>query len=128
MSQILASQLATPLPIGPSAVGPSQSVIPLSLDFTTVEQYQINLQNTGALATFGSVQSIYIDTSGVVNPLSIFFPVSGQTITVPAGRQGYFNVLCANPASIVFSCTVGSGIVPLELLNYQVRALSWSVN
>lgn len=104
-------------PEGPRAV-------PLLLDFSQTQEYDLNLQNMQSRNFLSMVQSVFVDNSNNASPLSIAFPNTGQTIKLAPGRQGYFVVLCPNPSSVSF-ISAGGVVVTVFLLNYPVTNHDW---
>ena len=98
--------------------------IPLLLDFTQTTDYEVNLQNQQARAFISMVQAVFVDNSANASPLTVTMPDSGQSIIVAPGHQGYYNVICPNPARISFS-TTGDISLAVFLLNYPVTNADW---
>lgn len=104
-------------PEGPRAV-------PLVLDFSLTTEYDLNLQNMESRNFITMIQSMFIDNSQSQVPFMVSFPNTGQTIQVAPNRQGYFQVLCPNPASMSFLSN-GGAVVKVQLLNFPVSQHEW---
>jgi hypothetical protein len=97
--------------------------IPLVLDFSATNEYDLNLQNMVQRNFVSQIQAIWFDNSNNGSSLTIKIP-GLQNVIVGAGRQGYINVLCPNPP--VLSFISGGGIlVYVDLLNYPVSNDTW---
>lgn len=116
-------QFSTVKGLAVPAEGPR--AVPLTLDFSAAAQYTLNLQNTQARDYISMVQAVYLDNSANASPLTVTFPASGQSITIAPNRQGYFSVLCPNPAQLVFS-SAGTVLCTAILLNFPVTDADWA--
>lgn len=101
--------------------------VPLTLDFTNVTLYVLDLQNFIARNLISMVQAIFVDNSANASPISINMPNSSQTIIIPSNAQAYMSVLAPNPAQFNFA-TQGGVVVPVTLLNYPVTNCVWKVS
>lgn len=99
-------------------------------DFTANTSYGLNLKQYPALGKMSGVQSVYIDNSGNNQPLTIQTHVFLQSVTCPAGAQGYFPLLCAREPSFTVSLpALGTNAVTrLQFLNVPVPSEFWFVN
>lgn len=104
-------------PEGPRAV-------PLNLDFSLTDTYELDLQNVQARVLITEVQAIYWDNRASSTPLIVRLPTTDQTLEFEAGTMGYMSVLCADPAKLVFTSS-GSAIVKVKLLNFPVVNVIW---
>jgi|HubBroStandDraft_5_1064220.scaffolds.fasta_scaffold02065_4 hypothetical protein len=102
--------------------------IPVIFDFTATNQYTLNLQNIQQRNFFTLLQAMWIDNSLNTAELSISFPNTQQTITIPPGAEGYVNVICMNPAQITFTSSGNVYGVEVHLLNYPVTNAVWFAN
>lgn len=99
--------------------------IPLILDFSLNPSYSLGLQNTQALQLVSQIQAIFVDNSASNSAIVILCPISGQKVSIGGGKQAYVNLLCPNPAQLIFSS--GGGVaVQVELLNFPVTNCVWS--
>ena len=98
--------------------------VPLVLDFSQQPQYDLNLQNIESRNFISQIQSVFIDNRNNAQPVTITFDGSNQTIQCAPNRQGYFIVLCPNPASMHFVST-GLVKVSFQLLNFPVTNANW---
>jgi hypothetical protein len=114
----------TPNQTIPKDEGPK--VIPLILDFSSIDTWDLDGQMLGALTQFSMVQTLFIDMNGQANPLTVTINGSGQKIIVKTNTQGYYNVLCPNPFKIRFEQSAGGGIaVPVYLINTAIPGAVW---
>jgi len=77
------------------------------------------------------ISTIFIDTSqmtpGATGQVSVAIGGSQQVITVPGGTQGYYPVVCPNPALMQVTGNVtGTGIAVLIFLNIPLPAAQWT--
>ncbi len=105
-------------PEGPKA-------IPLILDFSITNEYDLNLQNMVQRNFISQVQALWVDNSANADSLTINFP-GLQSVIIGGGRQGYVNVLCPNPPVMSF-VSAGGVISKIVLLNYPVTNATWTV-
>ena len=105
-------------PEGPKA-------IPLILDFSVTNEYDLNLQNMVQRNFISQVQALWVDNSANASSLTINFP-GLQSVIIGGGRQGYVNVLCPNPPVMSF-VSAGGVISKIVLLNYPVTNATWTV-
>lgn len=99
--------------------------VPLPLDFTKTNQYQLNLQNMVSRNFISMIQALWVDNSQNPATLTISLPQTGQNIIFEPGEQGYVNVLSPNPPIINFLSTGNVAGVFVELLNYPVTNAVW---
>jgi hypothetical protein len=101
-------------------------VIPLILDFSTVDTWDLDGQYIGALGRFSMIQTVFIDMDGQANPLTLIVNGSGQKIIAKTNTQGYYNVMVPNPWKLQFRSTAGGNIaVPVYLLNVAIPGAVW---
>jgi len=94
------------------------------LDFTSVTQYDLDLQHIQSRTIFDSVQTIFVDNQTGVNVV-ITIGVSGQVIVAKSNTQGYYPVIVPNPAAMKFVSTAG-GVVRVYLMNVSVAGAVWA--
>ncbi len=94
-------------------------MLPIALDFSVDTVFQLDYQNTQARGFLDMVQTLWVDNSLNAAILAIAFPLSQQTLKIPAGVQGYFTCLCPNPIKITFTST-GGVMTQVTLLNFPV--------
>lgn len=97
--------------------GPRAVIV--DLDFAAAAQYVLDYSNAMRSGQLDMVQTIWVDNYGSSSVLQIDIPTSRQRIVVPVGVQGYFPVICPNPAKLIFSSASGLKL-QATLLNYQV--------
>lgn len=108
----------------PKEEGPK--VVPLFLDFSVNDRYDLDAQIVQALGRFSMLQTLFIDTNGQANPLTVTINGSGQKIVAKPNTQGYYTVMCPNPFKLTFEMTAGSGIaVPVYLVNTAIPGVVW---
>lgn len=94
----------------------------LDLGPSTVELDLTNAQTSGVI---DQIQSIYIDNSGNLQPVTVGCSLTNQTVTCPPQSQGFFPLLIAMPPKITFTST-GAVIVPVWLINVPMPVGAWS--
>jgi hypothetical protein len=98
--------------------------IPILLDFSVANEYDLNLQNLESRGFISGIQGVFIDNSLNAASFTLQFNGTNQSIKVAPNRQGYFAVLCPNPSSLSFK-TTGGVIVNVDLLNFPVVTHDW---
>ena len=68
------------------------------------------------------VQAVYVDNSLNAQSVSLYCPITNQTITVGANKQAYLPVLAVNPPKFVVNST-GNVVVNISYLNFAVSAI-----
>jgi len=101
-------------------------VIPLRLDFSAADEYDIDLKPLTDRDFISMVQTLFVDTTGCMNNLTITVSLTGQTITIVPNRQGYYPVLVPNPARIAISTTSGPASLPVILCNMPIAPGQWA--
>jgi len=101
--------------------------IPLLLDFTNTNLWTIDLTSFQELGYISMIQTVYIDNSANGNSFTVVVGTSGQKITAAPNTQGYYPVLCPNPAKLSFGTLQGSGVIPIQLINTPIPGPVWSV-
>jgi len=105
--------------------GKGPLAVRLFLDFSAQPEYVVDLQNLQSTNQFDLCQTIYVDNADGGSAVIVTIPSSGQRITVKAGEQGYFNVICPNPIKMVFDCA-GGNPVTVFLINTAIPGAVWS--
>lgn len=103
--------------------------IPFDLDFSKATSFSIDLGSTQSNLQVTLIQSFYFDNLASPDVLTFYFPDSDQTITCPAGTQGYLNCLCPGDpregtARVMVSSASGL-ILKIKLLNFPVINYMW---
>lgn len=99
--------------------------IPLPLDFTANGSYVLDLEPLQTQGFFSMVQTVFIDMSGSAVPLTLQITGGGgQTIVAKANTQGYYTILCPNPARMIFTC-VGGPAMTAYLCNFAIPGSVW---
>jgi hypothetical protein len=104
--------------------------LPISLNWVNSAAYSLNLQNVVDRDFIDCVKTLWIDNSKNLSSVTIVLTPSLQTITFPAGLEGYVEVIAPNPLQISFT---SGGVNPLtsipvtqvQLLNYVVAGATW---
>lgn len=98
----------------------------VSLDFTGGDNISGDLALEQSQGAIEYVQAIYIDNSANTKSLSITFAGLGYNITVKAGVQGTFPILCQQGPVRWTAKSVGAGVVvPVIMTNVQQPYSSW---
>lgn len=100
-------------------------VIPYTLDFTTLTQIQVDTTQMIQSGLIEYIQTLYIDNKDNTGVLTLNIELLNQRIVIPAGRQGYWNVLAPNPPVFDFSVPAAFGKVYLQLINVPVQPANW---
>lgn len=95
------------------------------LDFSRENPVNINLSFEQKTSRLEYVQSIYIDNS--LNPATItaVMKTTGQSISIPAGWQGYFPVLASVDEPKISFSTTGTPLVPVFFLSFPLPLAIW---
>jgi hypothetical protein len=97
------------------------------LDFSSITGYQLDLLNVEETGQISMIQTIFVDNSTQSTTLTITFAGSNQTIHAEPNTQGYYPVLCPNPANITFSNSGTSAVpVPVFLINVPIAGVVWA--
>jgi hypothetical protein len=118
----LSGAFGSPLNFAPPPEG--CRAIPLTIDFST-QGWTFDLQSVISRGVISALTCIFIDNSPNSNPLTITINNSAQTIIAPALSQGYYPVLCPNPAKFTATCTGGATNTKIHLLNYSAPPCVW---
>jgi hypothetical protein len=130
MSSIVnAAQLAAISVFGAMIPSAGPQAVPVSVDMSLLSQYTLDYSEQINQGRLQLCQTIYIDASGVTQPVTVSFQGTGQNITVPGQTQGYYSVAAPNPLKLSISCTglVGGSAAPVTilLLNFPVANAQW---
>lgn len=113
----------------PGALGPR--CLPVTLVGATLVANPvqiIDLQNVQARKFIDFIQTIFVDNSLNLVPISINIAGTGQTITVGGQTQGYYPVLCPNPPKFTVSAQGASANINFEFLNVYLSQVWTSAN
>jgi hypothetical protein len=131
--------------IGPSPVGPANlavplnvsnqgmpangkiSAVPVTLNFGATQSYSLDFTNAQWQGKITAIQSVFVDNSGsgAAGPLSIYCPISGQSVTVPARAQAYLPLIIPTPPQLIVTNPSGSATTLLTFLNVPMPAAVW---
>src|SRR5215471_13660000 len=78
--------------------------VPMTLDFTATDSYDLDFSSIVNRAFISMVQTVFVDTSTSGVNVTITVPGSQQIIKVKAGTQGYYPILMPNPIKFKVSC------------------------
>lgn len=102
--------------------------VPMIFNFTTEDEWDVDLTNFQQQARITMIQSMFIDASAATDDTTIVFPISGQKIIAKAATQGYYSVLCANPPRFNVLNSSGSDIVNIFALNVPISGVVWDAS
>lgn len=102
-------------------------VMRIPVDFSLENPAIIDLQIELLNHIIEFVQCAYIDNSANPNSLTIVSQATQQSITVPAGFQGYLPVLCTMDNPTLTCTTVGTPAILLYLCSFPCPADSWTL-
>ncbi len=117
LSQTASSPVILERTLGVPPEGPK--CVPLNLDFSAANFYEIDYSNMQSRAFLSMCQTLWVDNSLSATVLTIFIPGTAQTLKIPVGVQGYFTCLCPNPIHILFS-SAGGVVCQVTLCNFPV--------
>lgn len=101
-------------------------VIPVRLDYTTFDTYNIDLTPQQQGGQFSFVQTVYIDNSDNAAALQLIASATGQRIVVPPNGMCYMPFLQPNPPQMQAITTPAGGlIVGIMFLNFYVPPIVW---
>ena len=98
--------------------------LPVQYDFSVQPSYQTDLTLIKQLGGFSIVQSLFIDNSEGNEPVVVKENVMGQSISVPAGSQGFFPILVAS-ADVFTVSSIGSGAAQVIYINVPIAPQEW---
>ena len=101
-------------------------VISVPLDFTSNAQFRLDTKPSFDIGAIDAIICCYVDNRANANRLDILVSGTLQTVSVPAGRQGYFHLLAPNAATFTFTSVIAAINVNVFLLNYDVPGANWS--
>jgi len=97
-------------------------VVPL--DFSLATDYELDLTQLSESGRLSLCQLAWVDLSATDATLSIQCGSNGQTIVVKGRTQGYYVLLCPNPAVVTFNSTAGIRLTVL-LCNFDLDCVHW---
>lgn len=100
--------------------------IPWYLDFSATTGIQLDTTQIISQGLLEYVQTLYIDNKDNPGALTMNIELINQRIIIPAGRQGYWNILGPNPPVFDFSVPAAFGKVYLQLINVPIQPANWS--
>ena len=99
--------------------GPKAVPLP-TMDFSANTQYNLDLSTMTQRTFIDMIQTVWVDNSQNPNEFRITCPASQQTLRCPASTQGYYTILCPNPAKLQFTNAANNGTVSVILINCPV--------
>lgn len=91
--------------------------LPISLDFTTAAAIIVDLVQEVASGAINMIQSVYVDNSNNLSPLTILWDQTAQRIVVPPTAQGMFPVITPKDNPRFQASSAGAVVVGIILLN-----------
>lgn len=115
------------IPIFNDKIDPAGPIaLPINFDFSTNGTYFVDGSQIGHLAFITFIQTLWVDMTAAVNPVTINMRGSSQQLVIPIGTQGYYPFLCIEPWGIDFTSTPSSGsIVKVILFNNPIAPGNW---
>lgn len=101
--------------------------LPLVFNFVAQQVYNVDLSVQQQFNTIDFVQSVFIDNSSGTQPIVMTCPVTRQSIQCPPKSQGYFPFLQTVPIQFSVASNGGQAAAIIELMNFPVAAMVWSV-
>lgn len=101
--------------------------MPLVFNFVAQNVYNVDLSVQQQFNTIDFVQALFIDNSTGSAPIVVTCPVTRQALQCPPKSQGYFPFLQTVPIQFTVASTGGQTAAIIELLNFPVAAMVWTV-
>jgi hypothetical protein len=125
LSLINSQQLQVVLTLNQMVPDEGPKAIPLSLDFSGGTDIDLDIETVQTQGRFSMIQALYVDMDGQANNVTVTVPGSNQRIILKPNTQGYYTVMCPNPAKLHFTGVQGQAAVPIFLINFPVAGHSW---
>lgn len=111
------NQLKTAFPVF-NGYAPMQGpkALPITLDFTAVQEIRFDLLLEETNGVIQYIQSIWVDNADNLSPLILTFSQTQQRLVIPAGAQGAWPVITPDQTQ-VRAQTVGGVVCQVILLN-----------
>lgn len=107
--------------------GEGPKAIRAVLDFSTTDAFSLDLTNQQESGIIKAVQTLYIDASELLNPVTFTADRTQQRITVMPNTQGYYPFLLPNPPQFnVESQAMLDSKIIVHMLNVPMPAQSWA--
>lgn len=126
IQQILANALQPNSALTPTGVSLTLNFNPIASGGSGqyIQLPILQLQQLGKLTV---IQTIFIDQSQNDNAVTLNIPGSLQNITAKGRTQGFYPLIFPQgAASINFSTALGTGLVPIVLLNIAIQGVVWA--
>lgn len=99
---------------------------PFTLDFRSVGNAEISLQNEITLGHIDFISGVYVDNSANDNPLDIVVASTNQKVTIPPKSQAYMPLCITDTATLSFKTVVDNQLlVPIQVVNFPVQPCVW---
>lgn len=99
-------------------------VVPLFLDFSAANNFQIDLKALVQGGKISMIQSLYVDNADGTAPVSFIQSITNQRIIIPAGAQAYLNGLFSGAQFTATSTSLS--LVKVFAQNFPVTNCVWN--
>ena len=107
--------------------GEGPKAIRAVLDFSATDSFALDLTNQVESGIIKAVQTLYIDASELLNPVTFVADRTQQRITVMPDTQGYYPFLLPNPPQFNGTSQAQlNSVVIIHMLNVPMPAQSWA--
>lgn len=107
--------------------GEGPKAIRALLDFSTVDGYSLDLTTQQESGIIKAVQTLYVDASRLLQPVTFVAQKTQQRITVLPNTQGYYPFLLPNPPVFDVESVASAGsVVIIHMLNVPMPQGSWN--
>lgn len=103
--------------------GERPKIMRAQLDFASVDEYIIDLNNEVQSGKIKSIQTLFVDNSANSGPVTITVDRTSQKIMLKAYTQAYIPILIGNPP--VFRVRSAVHIVVIHMINVPMPSLVW---
>ena len=100
-------------------------VLPLLLDFTQADTYNLDAESLMDRGFLSMVQTIFIDLKDSTVAFTVTINGTGQIVKAKAHTQGYYPILCPNPVKLQFDCQNGP-LMRVFLINVPIAGAVWA--
>jgi hypothetical protein len=98
-------------------------VVPLFLDFSVADNFQVDLKSLVTQGRISMIQSLYVDNADGTAPVTFVQSVTNQRIIIPAGAQAYLNGLFSGAQFLATSSSLA--VVRVFAQNFPVTNCVW---
>jgi hypothetical protein len=125
MSQQANGQLsAHPLDIGKVPKSGAHAVS-VAYNFTTQASFNTDLTSLAQQGKLTNVQTVYVDNTSNNEPVIVLSIVTNQSISVPAGVQGYYTMLVSSAMQFTVSSTGNGTTVQVQYIDVIIPPSQW---